>query len=266
MVVSERSDAVLALGKKLLGELKLGKTTDTLTRWMVHYLAGLIKEVEKKSAKGHAANLEKCFDTILALWRHRHELPNGKRPFETLEPALRAMESLDASTSDHRYFPFERPAPSDENENKATREWLALADGLDYSARILIRHCISNAAESAIDKARPWVALAEEVGGQQVELPLLKIIIAEHDLNETDDPADGQRKLLEDRLGKLRTFIKLATAVAADYDRQLQRKISKGRIRGRSGKVPTSARLKRPERVVLITRKSPRKKKVTKKS
>jgi hypothetical protein len=232
---------------------------------MVHYLAGLIEEAENKSARGRAAKLEKCFDTILALWRHRHELPDGKRPFEQLEPVLRALESLDPSSSDHHYFPFERPSPSEGKESKATREWLALADGLDFSARVLIRHCLANAAESAIDKSRTWVALAEEIGGQDIELPLLKIIIVEHDLSETDDPVDGQRKLLQDRLGRLRTFLKLATAVAANYERQLKREKPKGQTTGKSGKVPSSSRLKRPERVVVITGK-PRRKKTAKKA
>jgi tetratricopeptide (TPR) repeat protein len=211
-----------------------------------------------------AANREKCFDTILALWRHRHELPSGKRPFETLEPALRAMESLDPKNLENRYFPFARPPLSDGKESKETREWLELAEGLDYSARILIRHCISNAAAAAIDKSRPWVALAEEIGGQQVELPLLKIIMIEDDLSETDDPTDSQRKILEDRLGKLRTFLELATMVATDYERQLQGKKPKRRVAGKSGKVPTSSRLKRPEQVVVITGKTGRKKAIKK--
>jgi len=68
MVVSEPSEAVLALGKKLISELKLGATNDTLARWMIHYLAELIKQAENKADKNYVANREKCFDTILALW------------------------------------------------------------------------------------------------------------------------------------------------------------------------------------------------------
>jgi len=265
MVGSERSDAVLALGKKLIRELKLRTTTDTLARWMVHYLAELIKEAEKKSAKNRTAKLEKCFATILSLWRHRHELPDGTRPFEALEPVLRAMQSLDPINSDRHYFSFDRPLPGEGKESKATREWLALADGLDYSARVLIRHCLANAAKSAVDKAKPWVALAEEVGGQESELPLLKIIIVEHDLSETDDPDEDQRKLLDNRIAKLRTFLKLATSVAADYERQLKRKKPKGQTTVKSRNAPPSSRLARPERVVVVTGK-PRRKKAAKKS
>ena len=85
MVAYERSDAVLALGKKLVAELKLGDTTDTLARWIIHYIAELIKKVERSTAKRKEKLARECFEAILVLWQHRHEMPDGKRPFEGLE-------------------------------------------------------------------------------------------------------------------------------------------------------------------------------------
>jgi len=229
---------------------------------MVHYLAGLIKDAERASEKNRPTALEKCFNAILALWQHRHELPNGARPFEELEPVLRGLESLDPSNPDNRYFAPARPPPG-ENESKVTRDWIALADGLDHSARVLISHCLANASAGAIDQSKEWVALAEKAGLSSREFAALKIIIGERDLDEASDPANEQRKVLVDRVGKLQAFIKLAGQVAADYGRQLKqnRPARKTRLPRKSRKVPRA--LVRPNRVVVELRK-PRRKRAAK--
>jgi hypothetical protein len=246
---SEPSDPVLALGKKLIRELELGDTTDTLSRWIIHYLAGLIKKAERQSAKNRPAVLEECFDAILALWQHRHELPDGKRPFQGLEPVLRALESLDPVNVERRYFPSALPPAGLTEQSKETRGWLELAEGLDNSARILIRHCLTNAAAGAIDKSQGWVALAERAGRKEVDLPVLKIIIGERKLTGAPDHDDIQRKLLEDRLGKLRAFIRLAEKAAIDYQRRIEGK--KPATKTKPGKATVEPRLAKPPHVIV---------------
>jgi hypothetical protein len=75
MESSERSQEILSLGNKLVEELKLADSNDTLSRWMAHYLAELMTQAE--SATGEAkANLEKqCFETILKIWANRGITP-----------------------------------------------------------------------------------------------------------------------------------------------------------------------------------------------
>lgn len=223
---------------------------------MVHYLAEQIKGAEQKTAKNHAALLESCCQTILAVWQHRHELPNGKRPFQGLEPVLRALDSLDPEGDAYRYFPSSRPVENASAESKASQQWIDLADKLDYTARILIRQCLTNAADHAIDKSKEWVVLAQQAGSEEVEFPILRIIIGDSDLAHTRNPEDEQRKLLEDRAGKLRGFMQLATVVLKDYERQLAEKPSakpKGTIS--VGKAPVASRLARPPtRLIVETR------------
>src|SRR5262249_1554821 len=93
--LSPRSEKVLELGKELVDELGLNKSNDTLARWMAHYVAELMHGVESAQGEDRLAKMRVCGDAILNLWRHRHELPSGKRPFEEMEPILRALESLD---------------------------------------------------------------------------------------------------------------------------------------------------------------------------
>lgn len=79
---------VLDLGRALVEELSLDPGVDTLSRWMAHYIAELIEDTNTAKVEDRPAKLVKCADAILDLWERRHQLPNGKRPFEDWEPVL----------------------------------------------------------------------------------------------------------------------------------------------------------------------------------
>jgi hypothetical protein len=72
---SSRSEAVLKLGKKIVDELGLDQSVDTLGRWMAHYIAELIVDVEAAEANDKAGKMAKCVAAILDLWRHRNPFP-----------------------------------------------------------------------------------------------------------------------------------------------------------------------------------------------
>src|SRR5258708_5779936 len=82
----------ITLGNKLVEELGREPNMDTLSRWMAHYVAEQIVIAEKTAGVERASAGERCFRTILALWEHRSSLPPGRRPFESFEPILRALE------------------------------------------------------------------------------------------------------------------------------------------------------------------------------
>lgn len=214
---------VLDLGRALVEELGLDPGVDTLSRWMAHYIAEMIKEVETASDEGRPAKLDKCADAILKLWERRHQLPDGKRPFEDMEPILRAIESLDPTNDTPRYFRSPRMAADETEQNAETKKWLDLADGLDYSAKTLIRYCLTRAAQTAIDRSKNWVKLAEAIGLEaDIDLPVIRFITDESDLTKARDPDDKARKLLEDRINRLDGFKKMADALASDLRRQLK--------------------------------------------
>jgi hypothetical protein len=215
--------AVLDLGQALVEELGLDPGTDTLGRWMAHYIAELIEEAETAKVEERPAKFGQCADAILKLWEHRHQLPSGKRPFEGLEPILRAIESLDPTDNTPRYFRSQRMAADETEENDEPRKWLKLVDGLDYSAKILIRYCLAQAAQTALDKSRKWVALAEAAGVEDsIELPVLRIITDESDLLKGSDLNVRARKLIEDRINRLDGFKEMVEVLASALRRQLK--------------------------------------------
>jgi len=220
--VSSQSKAILDLGKKLVDELGLDEGVDTLGRWMAHYIAELILDAENAAPENKALKQERCASAILNLWRHRAELPNGTRPFEDVEPILRALASLDACDETPRYFPVARAAATDVEGDTEAGKWLEIANGIDSTAKELIRHCLARAAQTAQDKTLGWVTLAEEAGLEDsVDASVLRILIREAELADDDAPEHAQRKKLGERLDRLDAFGKLAAALADDIRSKL---------------------------------------------
>ena len=206
---------MLELGRKLTKELDLDQSVDTLGRWMSHYIAGLILDSEKASAEERPAKMRECCDAIINLWKHRHVLPDGKRPFEEIEPILRTLESIDPEDNSPRYFRSVRAVADDAEDNDETESWLKLIDGLDYSAKLLIRYCLTQAAKSALDKSVEWVSLAEAAGADEgAEFPLIRIVTMEDSLSKGADPNEEERKRIEERAERLEAFANMAIGVA----------------------------------------------------
>lgn len=212
---SERSEAILALGSRLVQELGLEPSVDTLGRWMAHHVADLITKA--KAARGEEKQIaeRKCFDAILALWKHRAALPQGRRPHEDLEPVLRAIESLDPADDTPRYFRGVRPTQGKGNKKSDADRWLDMVNGLDYSAKILIAFCLSEAASAAIDRSAEWVRLAEAAGVEDSAPEVAVRFLSTHAdfVNQPKHYANVHRQL-QDRIGKLKGFTTLARAAA----------------------------------------------------
>lgn len=214
---------MLDLGRALVEELELDPGVDTLSRWMAHYITELIEAAGTSKANDRSTKLAECADAILGLWERRHQMPDGKRPFEDLEPILRALESLDPSNDTPRYSHSPRLAADETEQNVETRQWLKVADGLDYSARILIWNCLTKAAQTALDKSKKWVALAEAAGLEDgIDLSVLRIVTDEDNLLKASDLDDAARELLEDRIRRLEAFKGLADVLASELRLQLK--------------------------------------------
>jgi hypothetical protein len=217
------SDKILQLGKELVAQLGLEPSVDTLGRWMAHYIAELMTAIEGASGEKRAEAEKRCFDAILALWQHRNEYPRNKRPFSDLESVMRAVESLDPDDDTPRYF---RTAYPDEEEGKATdaetKKWIKIAEGLDYTAKVLIGDCLREAARKAADKGKRWVALAEAAGAERGVPEIIIRFVAEDSVSgEEPDPNEDARKQISGRLERLEAFAQLVAHLKRDYEEKL---------------------------------------------
>lgn len=216
MVSLNRSDAVIELGKRLVTQLSID-SHDILSSWMAHRIAELIKDAEKCADDSEVT--EACSTAILSLWEHRSALPEHLRPLGDLEPVIRTLVALDVEGDEHHFYrPALREAATADVEGDV-KEWLDLAIGLDYSARLLIRYALKNAAEKSVLKAEPWVQLAMEAGATDGA----EVLLARFYLDDDENKESERRKVkLEERLSKLEGFVALASEMIGNLEAELE--------------------------------------------
>lgn len=222
---SERSNAILVLGRKLVEELGLEDSTDTLSRWMAHYIAELIVQAERSTGKEKESIEKGCFEAILKLWEHRGALPGVKQPFVQLHELAQAIESLNPERETPRYFRTIRAQEPKEEEREGVEDWFKLADGLDYSARILISFCLGNAAHAAMDKSKEWIILAKAAAAEaRGEELVIDFVSRAEDLLVSPDVDQENRLEIENVLSRLASFRKLAAEFAAILKKRVGKK------------------------------------------
>ena len=219
-----RSDSILALGKKLVDELGLDQSVDTLGRWMAHYIAEKMENVEAATGEARDRKMSECSDAILKLWAHRSELPNGKRPFEEFEPIFRVLQSLDPDDTTPRYFRQVGSTVDQDDENNLTAQWLSVASELDDTAKILIRYCLAIAAREAVDKSREWIALAEAISEEKnFDIRIVRSITDDADALDSENPDDSEREKIEDMLKRLEAFTNFSRTLSSHLRGQLEK-------------------------------------------
>ncbi len=218
---SSTAKDVLALGRALVEELELEPGVDTLSRWMAHHVAELIRAADEAGPDDRAEKLEACVSTILLLWDRKHQLPNGRRPFEDFDPILRALENLDPDNVSPRYY---REAQAEAGRAKLSakaKELFTVVEGLDYSARMLIRHFLVEAAKTSLKKSEKWIKLAEAAGLEdQRSSGVIRFLEKERRFLE-EEPSEVERKVLEDRIKRLEAFVTYASLLAAELRQKL---------------------------------------------
>ena len=216
-----RSDSILALGKKIVDELGMDQSTDTLGRWMAHYIAEKMEDAKASTGDARDRKMSECRDVILKLWAHRNKLPNGKRPFEDFEPIFRVIKSLDPDNTTPSLFPQVRSEVKNNDENESTTWWLDMATRLDDIARMLIRYCFAQAAQEAVDKSREWVSLADAISKED-DIRIVDILIKDVDDLNSEKPDDRRKRKIEDLLKRLDAFTDLSKRLSSHFRQQLK--------------------------------------------
>lgn len=218
-----RSRAVIELGKRLVEQLDA--EDDLLASWMAHDIAQRIQAAEEATFEAKAAAQDSCARAVLELWRHRNALPGRLRPFGELEPVLRALASLDVNREDYRYYPQALREAATEEADEDTKQWIELAFGIDYTARLLIQFALRTAAQRSASEAQSWVELARKAGADEgVEGPFVKFVLRGNDPDEPDKRTDA----ISDKLIRMEAFAGLATALMTDLRSQLGTQEDKG--------------------------------------
>jgi hypothetical protein len=192
---------------------------------MAHYLARLMTEAEAATGEEREALERRCFDAVLAVWKHRNCLPEGLRPFEPAERLLGIVEALDPDAPRPFYStaamqwddldPPDRPTDAEADRFDLVRKF-------DHAARMVIRHLLGSAVEDLPEDTREWVRRAQNAGAEGVDIATIRHLILASDSSATERVLhDGQIRKWQARLAELDRFMEVAENVRSDLECRL---------------------------------------------
>lgn len=230
MASSEMRKRIINLGKALVEELSLDPGVDTLARWMAHYIAEQMEIAKNATGDDKFEAEQRCFETILKLWQHRSSFPNGRRPFESFEPVLRALARLDPENPTPYFYSnpsFRSSEPDDSGEDSdEVQQWLDVARGIDQAARVWLEYVSHQAALNATDeKTITWLENAVGLPASD-DIPIIVRLIHAESENESEETAERKRQAkqekLKSRIKQLDAFIDFSQDLRAAFVTELE--------------------------------------------
>nr|WP_313039604.1 hypothetical protein [Brevundimonas diminuta] len=210
---SVRSEAVEALGLKLIEQLNLEPERDLLSGWLAHYVAELMEASAAAKPKDRDALQARCAEAILDLWAHRHELHPAIPAFADLRALERAILGLAPDGVSSRYFSPLQAVLSASQPSEETRQWLVVAENIDTSARELVRYCLRRAADGSLDEGEEWLEAGRAALGEDgPEQSLIRFLRSGEDGAVTE--MEARVRWLRERATKLNVFVDLSKALA----------------------------------------------------
>lgn len=145
-------EEIIKLGKKIVEELQLEESVNTLGRWMSHYVAELIIQAENsKEESDKKAKQKECVDVILQLWKNREHLPEISTPLSGLKPII---DLLNVFIEKEHPLPYLRGflgMPSDSS-------WIELVNTVIISSKNIFMLCLLSQVNSEfLSKKQEWL-------------------------------------------------------------------------------------------------------------
>lgn len=223
--ISKPCQELLKLGDALVGQLHLDQSNDILGRWMAHHLARLLTEAEAATGEEKEALEQRCFEAVLAIWKHRNCLPNGLRPLEPAERLLGIVEALDSDAPKSMYSPaamqwddLDLPdQPTDEETQRLSLVWQ-----FDRAARFVIRHLLGRMVEDLPEDTREWVRRAQAASAEGPDtITIRRLLLASGAADAAKSRKEGETRKWRSRLEEMDRFLAIAGEVRADLASRL---------------------------------------------
>lgn len=152
---------MLELGKLLAAELE---ETDTLGRWIAHYLAERMTSLDQKTGSERDTAEAEVADLILRLWSLRRQLPSDRLPLAEVDEVEAAIERLTPGRRPWAYFGAFATDTAPSPEETETSTTLKAAQLVDRLAGDLVHGLIGRAAALAEEDGAAWTKHAEKLG------------------------------------------------------------------------------------------------------
>ncbi|TFD34991.1 hypothetical protein E3T37_16170 [Cryobacterium sp. TMT2-10] len=152
------TNQVLALGRELASKFE---DTDTLGRWMSHYLSAMLDEADEAPEAESAEVRRRCAELVLEVWSHRSVFPFNTAPMSSYDAVLRALERIDPDASPWLAHGGPNAASLD-----SVGEAAALAIALERSTMKVVAFVLGKAASLADVLESDWLGLTSEIEDQ----------------------------------------------------------------------------------------------------
>lgn len=152
---------MLELGTLLAAELE---QTDTLGRWIAHYLAERMTGIEQKTGSERSIAEAEVADLILRLWSLRRQLPGNRLPLAEVDEVESAIARLAPGRRPWAYFGAFADDTEPSTEDTETSATLKAALLVDRLAGDLVHGLIGRAVALAEENNAAWIKQAEKIG------------------------------------------------------------------------------------------------------
>ena len=150
--LKQSEEEIIKLGKKIVNELKLDDSVNTLGRWMAHHVAELIYQAENTQSLEEKKQAQKeCCETIIKLWNNREHVPNISQPLSNLKPIINLLNSLKEKDFSYPYWRYFDQIP------KKT-SWNEFVETIKSNSEYIFELCLlALVNEDLLSKEKEWI-------------------------------------------------------------------------------------------------------------
>jgi len=212
-------ERIISLGKHLAEELERGEHPDTLSRWMSHYIAQLIVQIENNTNIKKKTTEKECFNTILKLWEYKSSFPNGKKPFERFDVIYDTLERL--NPNNRNAFFYKAQPENEESTDDTIKQLMKVAQAIDEAARVWLEEIYKSAIEYANDdKTKKWLSIAMPAKRRN-EINLYLKIKGSNENDDLKSRIKEQIEYLESRIEQLKAFRNYNEGIQTRFTEQI---------------------------------------------
>ncbi len=203
------------LGKTLIEEYGLESSTNTLERWMLHYLAELFdKEKECNNADETKTIQLEIKEIILEFWRLRYYLADEDSLFKKNQALIDTLEKINPQ-SIIPISSFFNPYDSKDTLEVSEAGWQERLLAIDKSSKVVISHCVLRYLNDIADKNSDIVQLIESIEAFNSPESFLSRFYG-------DETAEKNKiENIEERIQNLTVLIDTADSVIEEYRSEL---------------------------------------------
>lgn len=203
------------LGKTLIEEYGLESSTNTLERWMLHYLAELFdKEKECNNADETKTIQLEIKEIILEFWRLRYCLADEDSLFKKNQALIDTLEKI-SPQSVIPISPFFNPYDSKDTLEVSEAGWQERLSAIDKSSKVVMSHCVLRYLNDIADKNSDIVQLIESIEAFNSPESFLSRFYGD-ETAETDKIEN-----IEERIENITIFVDTAHSVLEEYRSEL---------------------------------------------